>query len=646
MAQQPLPTTAPGTFVRAARLGVTFVNSTDHPISERRYQQALLLGAGWTRWPMYWERIEASPGVFHWNAYDQLVRADVEHGFLINAILMGRPSSYLDGSSISGLGAAVFTDGSDTPGPGKSINAANPWANFVFQAVNRYKPGGLLASQLNWPPQRGIRVWEAWNEPDLAMFWRGSLKDYVRLLKVTYLAAHHADPDAQVMFGGLAYNNPETNDWLARALELIAQDEARAAHNWYMDQVAVHSYTYARRSGDVVRRVRDNLARYGLSRPVWLNENGVPVWDDYPGPTWAASDPGARNLRATQQQQAAYVIQSAAYAWAEGAEVVIFHQLYDDCGNQASGTDFPPNDGSLCSGGTCAGDAHGLFRNLPDSTCFRQHPFPGSPRPAAFAYRLLAQTFGSVPFTAGPLRYEGQAVVTTFQQAGQHVTIAWSRTLQGASLQIPAQVQAARLYRLDGSETMLSAEDEQFTVSLAGATTDDFPFLYAGDGAGIGGAPVLIVERTGSGGGAAPAATLQYNPALVPFPVPAYPTRAPVLLTPGPVGPVQPLLPTVLADPALASGLPVTAMQPLPLTSPITFTVTWSAQSQAEIKSYIVWMRANGGHWQLWQETSATSAEFSGESGNVYEFAVWAVDVAGNWSANTELQPQAYTQIE
>ena len=646
MAQQPLPTTAPGTFVRAARLGVTFVNSVEHPISEKRYQQALLLGAGWTRWPMYWERIETSPAVFNWSAYDQLVSADVQHGFLINAILMGRPSFHQQGGTIGGLDAPVFSDGSDTPGPGKSVNATNPWANYVYQAVNRYKPGGTLATQLNWPPQRGIRVWEAWNEPDLAMFWRGSLQDYVRLLKVTYLAAHHADPDAEVMFGGLAYNNPETNDWLARALEVIANDSAREANDWYMDQVAVHNYTYARRSGEVVKRVRENLSRYGLTRPVWLNENGVPVWDDYPGPTWAASDPGARNLRATQQQQAAFVIQSAAYAWAEGADVVIFHQLYDDCGNQASGTDFPPNDGGLCSGGACAGDAHGLFRNLADSACFRQHPFPGTPRPAAFAYRLLAQTFGNVPFTVGPLEYEGSAVVTTFQQSGQHITIAWSRTLRATTIQIPAVVQTARLYAMDGSETDLVAEEDAFTISLAAATADDFPYLYAGDGAAIGGAPVLIVERTGRGEGVAPAATMQYNPALVPFAAPVYPTSAPVLITPGPVVTAPPLLPTTMVDPILASGLPVTAMQPLPANSPEMFTVTWSAQGSAAIASYIVWVRVNGGDWQPWQETNATSAEFNGESGSVYEFAVWAVDEAGNWSPNTELQPQTYTHVD
>jgi hypothetical protein len=40
------------------------------------------------------------------------------------------------------------------------------------------------------------------------------------------------------------------------------------------------------------------------------------------------------------------------------------------------------------------------------------------------------------------------------------------------------------------------------------------------------------------------------------------------------------------------------------------------------------------------------SAQYTGASGSTYEFAVWAVDLAGNWSANVELVPQAVTHVE
>ncbi|MDQ7034812.1 MAG: hypothetical protein Q9P01_08235 [Anaerolineae bacterium] len=54
----------------------------------------------------------------------------------------------------------VFSDGSDNPGPDKEINANNPWAIFVFRAVQRYKPDGELAREQGWINGEGISLWE------------------------------------------------------------------------------------------------------------------------------------------------------------------------------------------------------------------------------------------------------------------------------------------------------------------------------------------------------------------------------------------------------------------------------------------------------------------------------------------------------
>ncbi len=63
-----------------------------------------------------------------------------------------------------GLYLSVFSDDTDEPGPGKSINPDNRWAYFVNAAVNRYRPGGMLAQQQGWNDERGVRYWEIWNE--------------------------------------------------------------------------------------------------------------------------------------------------------------------------------------------------------------------------------------------------------------------------------------------------------------------------------------------------------------------------------------------------------------------------------------------------------------------------------------------------
>ena len=622
-------------FTRAPRLGITFINSTDAPITEQRYQQALFLGAGWNRWPLYWERVELSAGQFNWAAYDRLVSEDIRHGLQTNVILLGRPGFHQSGGSITGLSAPVFSDGTDTLGPGKQINPANHWAGFVYRAVERYRPGGLLATERNWLSGAGIRVWEVWNEPDLTMFWVGSVAEYARLLKVTYLAAHYADPNADVMFGGLA--SADSTDWLARTLDIIAQDPQAVQYNWFIDIVAVHSYTYARRSAEVVNRVRQTLNDHGISRRIWLNENGVPVWDDYPGPVWAASDPQSRMLRATMQQQAAFIIQSAAYAWAAGADVVMMHQLFDDCGNQPGGTDFPPHNGELCNGGgICSGDAHGLFRNPANASCFSQHPQPGSARPAAQSYRLLAQIFGDGPFEPAEMQlFDQRGVVITFNKPAnrERVHVAWNRSLQPLVLDLPASGQLATLYTMDGQDFQLMPEDDHYRVSLTPATPDDFPFLAAGDGAAVGGPPFIIVEQAVRDTSSNPA--LPQFEAPVSTPLPELDASPPVQDTPRPT-----------VDPAQDTTPPAAHVNPLPERSPATFTVSWSGQDDSGIASYLVWVRVDGGTWEPWLETGATSADYTGESGHIYEFAVWAVDLAGNWSTNTELVAQAVTRVE
>ena len=99
----------------------------------------------------------------------QQVIQDIEHGLTPIAILIGTPADQAvvpagevitsstqqpitDPLKISpaihpplSLFEPIFNDGTDLPGPKKTINPANAWANFVFNAVERYRPGGTLA---------------------------------------------------------------------------------------------------------------------------------------------------------------------------------------------------------------------------------------------------------------------------------------------------------------------------------------------------------------------------------------------------------------------------------------------------------------------------------------------------------------------
>lgn len=637
-AQIPVPpTTAPRAalpqdYLRSERLGITFISSAQQEHDDTRYRNALLLGAGWNRWPLYWNAVEVAPGSFDWSEYDRLVRSDVRYGLNINAILLDRPDFHAAGELIAGLEQPIFADGSDTPAAGKAINPANPWASFVFQAVQRYRPGGTLAQQMGWVSGEGVTVWEVWNEPDLPQFWTGSIETYARLLKVAYLAAHQADPNATVMFGGLLFNT--SANWLGRVLALYQADPLAAQHNYFMDAVALHSYSYPWRTGWLTSFVQQTMDAYSINRPIFVNESGVNVWDDYPGPVWAAS-PQQRYKRGTSQQQAWYFIQSTAYAWAEGAEVVFFHQLYDDCGDQAAGSNFPPHNGELCSTEQpCYGDAFGLFRNRPDALCYNQHPNPGTPRPAATAFRLMAQVFSQESFTGGTVSRENDIITIRFERpfSNEFIYVIWNTRFEPNGAVIPAQGSSAVLYTMQRTTTLYPDDGGLYRIALGAAVPDNFPQdeLEPNDRSAIGGEPVILVERV-SGSLVADDATpiVQSDGSSG---------------TPMPITPAPPLAPTI--DPALDDQQPVTSMEPLPEVSPRTFLVRWGADDNGQIARYVVWVQINDEAWTPWLETQRTESIYTGEPGNTYRFAVWAVDTGGNWSPNTDLQPQAETRVE
>jgi hypothetical protein len=621
------PNPQPDPYIRSDRLGIAHISSASTHTPEERYHRALTLGAGWNRWPLYWNWVEVAPGEWDWGAYDRQVTVDLEYGLNINAILLGRPEFRAEGSRIQGLNEPIFADGSDVPGPDKTLNPENPWAVFAYEAVSRYRPGGTLAQEITLPRGAGIRVWEVWNEPDYRPFWSGTVREYARLLKVAYIAVKQADPNAQVMIGGMLY--PDENNWLAQVLNVYINDPMAERHNWFMDIIAIHNYANPWRSGWLALVARQTLKAYDIDRPIWLNETGVPVWDDYPGPVWDQ----VSHRRASSEQQAWFFVQSAAYAWSEGVDKVFYHQLYDDCGDQPAGTNFPPHSGDLCTDGfICAGDAHGMFRNNVDSVCFSQHPRPDSPRPVAQAYRLVADVFGREPFDNGRRLYLDDRFVTIAfprPRTGERIMVMWNQRLTGAALALEAVGENGQLLSLEGSAIITPDDDGLYQIELPPAQRDNYPNPPPGAQAAIGGPPLILIELAGG----------EVTPVVVEL---DDLESQPVEITPAP--PRPPPRPTT--DPALDTTPPIAAVLELPAVSAPTFRVSWYGEDNSGIDRFLIWVRVDGGEWQPWLETPQTSADYTGTPGKTYEFSAWAVDLAGNWSTNVDLRPQAATRVE
>lgn len=606
----PIPSSKPA-------YGVNFISWAKGltPVSQTRYDNGKATGAAWNRWPMYWNEIEQSDNQFNWAFQDVAVANDLAQGFKLNAILLGTPPFYttsnknngqlprpvpghplsinaVQAATPQGLYQPVFSDGSNILGPGKQINAANRWARFVYTAVSRYKPGGILAQANAWPAGQGVTHWEMWNEPDLSSFWDGTTADYARLLKVGYLAAKLADPNAQIIFGGLA-NESSNLSFYSDVMTIYDADTSAATYSYYHDILATHNYLYAWRSWYQVWRAGNTLSARGLEKPIWLNESGVPVWDDYPGPVCEPTSP----FRASMSEQADFIIQSTFYATYAGADNIFFFQLYDDCGNQPGGTNFTPV--TSCTGDPLldpGGDAFGFFSNVNDSVvagCYWEHPNGSRARPGLMAFQLLTTHFTEVeplwrlrPGGSDPANGPQEWIAFYQPDSKSRILGMWARFGSEQTAVIPTTNASGTglLIWPDGASQTLTAVNGVFTITLPAATNQNAiwdPSLYP-----IGGRPAMLIEVD---------------------------TLPPVVAISGPT------VATTQID------------------------LTWSGSDDGSgMASYDVFVSVDGGAFTEWLSgTTAVSGSYASVLGHSYQFMVVGHDRAGNQASSSPITVMA-----
>lgn len=189
-----------------------------------------------------WDAMEPEPGKFDWSFWDDFVRLAVDeyHIRLIPYIC------YTPRWASSSAGEDFWRQ------PPKD-NAA--FANFVKQLVAHY--------------QDRIHSWEIWNEPDNPSYWGGTVDQFADLLAAGANAVHAADPKANIVMGGLA--------WDLNFLEgVLAHPEAMA----HVDVINLHNY-YETWSSDPLERIpeyvgraHDILRQHGYDLPIWMAEVG------------------------------------------------------------------------------------------------------------------------------------------------------------------------------------------------------------------------------------------------------------------------------------------------------------------------------------------------------------------------------------
>jgi hypothetical protein len=194
-----------------------------------------------------------------------------------------------------------------------------------------------------------IQYYALWNEQDIG-YWNpwGDPEAYGRLLKAFIPAVHETDPQAKVIYGGLA---DPVSDWARRSL-----DTCQCAQG--IDVFAYHTYPGY---GQNLNPESMDYGAYGPESPAKLRETvrnypgirkDIPFWDDEFNsiPSWTGSD---------ESVQVKYIPRCLVYNWAAGVRTFVWLLAAGTDGNEYD--DF--------------GIIHGL-RNLPDDF---------TPRPVFFS---------------------------------------------------------------------------------------------------------------------------------------------------------------------------------------------------------------------------------------------------------------------
>ncbi len=192
----------------------------------------------------------------------------------------------------------------DLDRPWNVLPQLDKWGDAVCEIVARYK-------------DRGIRVWEIWNEPNIEPFWSPAPDpaEYYQVLAAAYAAIKKADPDATVLGCSLAGpHGPRSRkpyDFVEEVLKL--------GGGKVMDAISIHPYRQPRSPEDSeyvedIKAISDLTAKYGRRLPIWITEVG-----------WPNDSAGSSEMWATKMLPRSYLL-----ALASGVKNIAWYDYHDD----------------------------------------------------------------------------------------------------------------------------------------------------------------------------------------------------------------------------------------------------------------------------------------------------------------------------
>ena len=219
------------------------------------------LGVGTVRLPLQWQLVRIRPGEYDWSTVDRLVKTaqtkQIEVLFTIRTTFREETQKHRRKRSAIQLSPP-------------SVDREQ-WVHFVETLANRYRGQGVN--------------YEIENEVNGETFWKGTLEEYLELLKAGYDVIKKADPKAKVLPSAMGCGIIQNFQ-----SELVRQEAWKQHDRWLQpilstkkfDGVNIHNYYFP---SDIIangltfrsylEHIHELMKRSGLGdRPIWITETG------------------------------------------------------------------------------------------------------------------------------------------------------------------------------------------------------------------------------------------------------------------------------------------------------------------------------------------------------------------------------------
>jgi len=265
------------------------------------------LGAGTIRVPLQWQQVKIQDGKYDWSTVDQLLKvAQTKQIEVLFTIRTNFPKGAQKHKRKRGA-IEIHPESLDK----------KEWVHFVETLANRY---------------RGQRVsYEVENEVNEGTFWKGTLEQYLELLKAGYDVIKKADPNARVLpsamrcgvlqnfqSGWVGDKAWKWHDGWLKPIFSSKKFDVVNIHNYYFpSEITANRLTFR----GYLQHIHDLMKESGLgNRPIWITETGF---------VSLPTDAGGRRDDGSYEKQAVWLREAYQQAFEFGVERVYWLLLRD-----------------------------------------------------------------------------------------------------------------------------------------------------------------------------------------------------------------------------------------------------------------------------------------------------------------------------